>query len=346
MTKQSATSVMQKRFQHVPNILTIVRILLVPSFLLALFAISDPQWSRWTALIIFVVAMTTDTLDGGIARRFNLITDFGKVADPIADKAIMAAAFISLSIMGLLPWWMTIVMLAREIIITLWRLTILSNAVVPASILGKAKTMTQTLAVFLYLIPWEPEWFVNFRMYIMVFAVAATLYSGIEYFASRQVIVGISPESLVTTLVEEDHTIAAAESLTAGLFCADIVSVPGSSAVLRGGVIVYATDLKHHLGGVDDHLLATNGAVHPDTAVALAQEVRSRCGASIGVALTGVAGPEEQEGHPVGTVFIAVSTRQLTVVREYHWDGNREEIRQKAAGTARALVAEVLAQPA
>ncbi|WP_088285161.1 CinA family protein [Kineosporia sp. A_224] len=112
---------------------------------------------------------------------------------------------------------------------------------------------------------------------------------------------------VVTTLTARGLTLATAESLTGGLLAARVVDVPGASAVLRGGVVAYATDLKHLLLGVDADLLAARGAVDPDVAAAMALGVRERLGADVGVATTGVAGPDPQDGHAAGTVFVAVS---------------------------------------
>ncbi|MFB9836954.1 CinA family protein [Actinoallomurus acaciae] len=108
-------------------------------------------------------------------------------------------------------------------------------------------------------------------------------------------------------LAEREATVAVAESLTGGLVGARLTAMPGSSATFAGGVIAYATPLKHALLGVPEDLLAAHGAVHPDVAVAMAQGVRERLGASYGLAVTGVAGPEPQDGHPVGTVHVAVA---------------------------------------
>ena len=112
---------------------------------------------------------------------------------------------------------------------------------------------------------------------------------------------------LVAVLAERRVTVAAAESLTAGLFTAVLTEIPGSSAVLRGGIVCYATDLKHTLVGVDAALLDRVGPVDRDVAAALAAGARATCGATIGVGLTGVAGPDPQDGVPPGTVFVAVS---------------------------------------
>jgi PncC family amidohydrolase len=140
-----------------------------------------------------------------------------------------------------------------------------------------------------------------------------------------------------------------AESLTGGLVAATIVSVPGASAVLRGGVVAYATDVKASVLGVDPGLLARVGAVDADVADAMAEGVARLLGADYGVATTGVAGPSEQDGKPVGTVFVAIvgpdDVRQAGgdgVVRELWLRGNRERIRQAAVTTALDMLRRVL----
>ncbi|WP_212834894.1 nicotinamide-nucleotide amidohydrolase family protein [Catellatospora sp. TT07R-123] len=114
-------------------------------------------------------------------------------------------------------------------------------------------------------------------------------------------------DALVARLVARGETVAAAESLTGGLLTATLVTVPGVSRVLRGGLVVYATDLKHTLAGVDADLLAERGPVDPDVAVALARGARERCGADWGLSTTGVAGPGPQDGVPAGTVYVGLA---------------------------------------
>jgi len=116
------------------------------------------------------------------------------------------------------------------------------------------------------------------------------------------------PRDLLDALRASGHTVAAAESLTAGLLTALLTEVPGSSDVVRGGLVVYATELKTELAGVSAELLAERGAVDPQVAVELARGARDRCAASIGVGLTGVAGPNQQDGVPAGVVHVAVVT--------------------------------------
>lgn len=158
-----------------------LRMVLVPVFLVVLFTDGGhDSWWRWTAFVVFAVAMFTDRLDGQIARRFNLITDFGKLMDPIADKALTGAAFIGLSILGELPWWVTAVILVRELGITMMRFVVISDGVIAASRGGKLKTMLQTVALGLYLMPLG-DWAYWPRMVILAGAVVVTVVTGAEY---------------------------------------------------------------------------------------------------------------------------------------------------------------------
>lgn len=147
---------------------------------------------------------------------------------------------------------------------------------------------------------------------------------------------------LIEEFTEADLTIATAESLTGGLLSALLTSVPGASAVVRGGVVAYSTDLKHELLGVDLDLLDERGAVDAEVAKAMAAGVRERLGAAVGVATTGVAGPDAQDGKAVGTVFVAVATEHSVLVRELNLEGDREHIRASAVQWALLMLAQVL----
>ncbi|MDF0531454.1 CinA family protein [Tsukamurella sp. 8F] len=142
------------------------------------------------------------------------------------------------------------------------------------------------------------------------------------------------PAQVVAELRDRGQTVATAESLTAGLLAATIADVPGASTALRGGLITYATDLKASLAGVPEELLARCGPVHPDTALALAEGARSRCGADWGVSLTGVAGPAEQDGVAVGTVYCGVAGPGGVHVARWTLDGDRARIRRGAVDGA------------
>lgn len=152
---------------------------------------------------------------------------------------------------------------------------------------------------------------------------------------------------LLDRLAARGWTIGVAESLTGGLVIASLVAVPGASAGVRGGVVAYATDLKHALLGVDDALLRAEGPVHPEVARQMAEGVRVRLGvpdapADVGLATTGVAGPDAQDGHPVGTVHIAVSAPGGTRVESLQLTGDRDAIRAAAVRAVLALALEAV----
>ncbi|WP_181398076.1 CDP-diacylglycerol--glycerol-3-phosphate 3-phosphatidyltransferase, partial [Streptomyces sp. ZEA17I] len=179
--KLGAAAVNQASLWNIANILTMVRLLLVPGFVLLLFHNGgyDPAW-RSFAWAAFAVAMITDLFDGHLARTYNLVTDFGKIADPIADKAIMGAALISLSVLGDLPWWITGVILARELGITLMRFWVIRHAVIPASRGGKLKTLAQGTAAGMYVLVLTGP-LATLRFWVMMVAVVLTVVTGLDY---------------------------------------------------------------------------------------------------------------------------------------------------------------------
>jgi CDP-diacylglycerol--glycerol-3-phosphate 3-phosphatidyltransferase len=160
------------------NALTVIRLVLVPVFVLCLVAGGVP--GRLAAFAAFATASVTDLLDGRVARRRGLITDFGKIADPIADKALTGAALITLSALGQLPWWVTAVVLVRELGVTALRFWVIRRGVIAASRGGKLKTILQVLAISLYVLPGI---FSVVREVVMAVAVVVTLLTGADYVA-------------------------------------------------------------------------------------------------------------------------------------------------------------------
>ncbi|MEV0426391.1 CinA family protein [Micromonospora sp. NPDC050495] len=152
--------------------------------------------------------------------------------------------------------------------------------------------------------------------------------------------VGSPAASVVHSLHERKETLATVESLTGGLLSASIVEIAGVSSVFRGGLVTYATELKSVLAGVPEDLLAERGPVDPDVAAALAEGGRRRCGADWGLATTGVAGPEPQDGKPVGLVYVAAAGPGGCEVRRLDLDGDREYIRGATVIEALRLLAE------
>ena len=171
---------------NVPNGLTMLRLLLVPVFAwLLLREGGDEASSRVWAAAVFLVASATDLVDGELARRQGQVTTFGKVADPIADKALTGTALVILSYLGELPWWVTIVILVREIGVTLLRFWVIRHGVIPASRGGKVKTVAQMVAILMYLLPLT-GWLVGAREVVMGVAVLLTIGTGIDYVARAQ----------------------------------------------------------------------------------------------------------------------------------------------------------------
>ncbi|MPZ25171.1 MAG: nicotinamide-nucleotide amidohydrolase family protein [Micromonosporaceae bacterium] len=149
---------------------------------------------------------------------------------------------------------------------------------------------------------------------------------------------GGAAAELLRRLAARGETLAVAESLTGGLLAAAIVDVPGASAVFRGGLVVYATDLKESLAGVPAELLAERGPVDPDVALALAEGARTRCRADWGLATTGVAGPDPQHGVAVGTAYVAAAGPGGALVRPLTAPGDRAAVRAAAVTAAVALL--------
>lgn len=165
------------------NALTVLRIAMVPVFAVAFFWHGGDSTARWVAVLVFATAAATDRLDGWLARRNNLVTDFGKLWDPIADKLLMGTALVCLSVLGDLPWWVTVVILVRELGITVMRFFLLRYLVLPASKGGKLKTLLQTVAIGLFLFPLDrmPGWVTVVAWVVMALAVLVTVVTGLDY---------------------------------------------------------------------------------------------------------------------------------------------------------------------
>ena len=168
---------------NLPNSLTIGRIAAVPVFIVLLAG--ETTATRWWALAVFLLASITDQLDGHVARSRNLITPFGTLADPIADKALTLGAFVTLSALGEIPWWVTVLIAVRELGITALRAVLVRRSIMPASMGGKIKTVLQMTAIGLLIVPWAS--FVNpapmrvIALVVLYLALAVTVGTGIDY---------------------------------------------------------------------------------------------------------------------------------------------------------------------
>lgn len=203
----AATAPQTARVVNIANALTCFRLLLVPVFAVLLLHGGGALggW-RIASCAVFAVASITDRIDGDLARSRGIVTDFGKLADPIADKALIGTALVGLSVLHLLPWWVTAVVLARELGITGLRFWVIRRGILPASRGGKVKTFTQAVAIGLYLLP-ITGWAHWFPVAVMAIAVALTLGTGVDYIA-RAITLRRTPGAGTAARVDADKTTA------------------------------------------------------------------------------------------------------------------------------------------
>lgn len=175
-------------YRQTPNIITSLRIALVPVVLWLIFEYWDSWAGRLAALVLLVLAASTDGIDGAIARKRNLVTNLGKILDPIADKALLSGALIALSIQGAIPWLATGIILVRELGITIYRLVVVRKRVIAASGGGKFKTVMQIVAVSMVIAPFGllGDWYSILTQAVLWFTVALTVYTGIEYLRPKK----------------------------------------------------------------------------------------------------------------------------------------------------------------
>jgi CDP-diacylglycerol--glycerol-3-phosphate 3-phosphatidyltransferase len=171
---------------NIANIITILRILVAPVVVWLIVVVDAGNWGVWrfVAAALFIAAISTDGVDGALARKRNLITTSGVLMDPIADKALTGAAFVSLALVAELPWWVVIVILGREVVITAFRLAVIKKKVIPASRGGKAKTISQAIALGFWLTPtWivVGDWVLVLNWSLMAVVVVLTVATGLDY---------------------------------------------------------------------------------------------------------------------------------------------------------------------
>ena len=183
-TGSTVSTAGRARIANLANVLTGLRLVLVPIFLFALFVGNGHETTaRIAAFVIFAVACITDRYDGLLARNYGMATEFGAFVDPIADKALIGSALIGLSMLGDLPWWVTVVILTREVGVTLLRLMVIRRGVIPASWGGKLKTLVQAVAIGLFVLPWasRPGPFLVGASVLMGIAIVLTVVTGVDY---------------------------------------------------------------------------------------------------------------------------------------------------------------------
>ncbi|MCI8452627.1 MAG: CDP-diacylglycerol--glycerol-3-phosphate 3-phosphatidyltransferase [Eggerthellaceae bacterium] len=371
------------------NVVTVVRICLVPAFVVALLS----PWPQWMGLVdfsdqakslvaagVFILISCTDWVDGYLARSRGEVTDFGKFMDPLADKILVAAALLALVELQALPSWPVLIILAREFIVSGVRMVAASRGeVIAASWYGKAKTVFQIVAIVLFIVKdglelpdaaaamGSPLYVTSWA--VMVVALVLTIVSMADYLAKARHLLGFGaprgkaeaadaeparPEAAdaealearvgalatqaVAALETAGLTAACAESLTGGLIAGALTAVPGSSAVVRGGVVSYAAEAKRDVLGVSSRALDEAGVVSEPVARQMAEGARERLRADVAVAVTGIAGPGGAEpGKPVGTVWMAVAEAEGSAARLFCFEGDRQAVRLQTV--AEALIA-------
>jgi len=179
LSEQTGSSGPHPSPYNLPNAITVARILLVPLFIWLELRFPLGGLSAWWGVLVFVLAISTDGVDGAVARRRGLVTNLGKILDPIADKALTGAGFLLLSWFGMVPWWVTALVLVREIGITVYRLIVVRKRVIAASSGGKIKTTLQAVVIPLLLAPLDVFW--QLKAVLLWAAVLVTLYTGLQY---------------------------------------------------------------------------------------------------------------------------------------------------------------------
>jgi CDP-diacylglycerol--glycerol-3-phosphate 3-phosphatidyltransferase len=172
---------------NIPNLLTVARLLMVPVFGYLVLASDQTNAVQWASATVFLVAALTDFIDGVWARRYGLVTNFGKIADPIADKALIGTALVALSIQGEIAWWVTALIVFREVAVTLLRFWVIKQGVIPASRGGKVKTVSQIVAIVAFLIPLN-GWVDAVAQMSLGVALALTITTGIDYVLKARIL--------------------------------------------------------------------------------------------------------------------------------------------------------------
>jgi len=176
----------KRAIRQIPNAITVLRILLIPLVIVLLFR-AENAWELWLAVLFFTISAATDGLDGAIARRKDLISKTGQLLDPIADKALLGASLITLSALGFIGWAPTVIILVRELAVTLYRLAVAKKRVIAASGGGKFKTVVQSIAIPFVMAPLEflGSWIEFVELGVIWFAVAVTVWTGLDFFRKQ-----------------------------------------------------------------------------------------------------------------------------------------------------------------
>ena len=321
--------------------------------------------NKWIALVLFIVASLTDMLDGKIARKYNLVTNFGKFMDPLADKLLVCSAMICLIPSGKLPTAVVIVIIAREFIISGFRLVASDNGVViAANYWGKFKTVSQMAMIIVLIADFGGVFDMVGTVLIWIATALTVIFSGrlcvgkqrgsykgrrckrciLSGFLKRKLAGEKSLEEVVVDLLAERKLhVTTAESCTGGLIAGTLVNVAGASDVLNEGYVTYSNEAKERLIHVSHATLETYGAVSEQTAHEMAEGAAKAANANAALSATGIAGPGGgTEEKPVGLVYIGCYLNGKTTVKECRWNGSRMENRLDTVNAALEMLKERL----
>jgi CDP-diacylglycerol--glycerol-3-phosphate 3-phosphatidyltransferase len=323
---------------NLPNKLTILRVILIIPFVIFLLVPWFGEISRYVSAGIFIIASFTDMADGKIARKYNLVTNFGKFMDPLADKLLVSAAMICLVETGALSAWIVVIIISREFIISGFRLVASDNGVViAASYWGKFKTVFHMAMVILLILNFDHDIYQLITVIVTYVALILTVVSLVDYVVknkdvlkdSKSVTAKSLEDIIYKLLTRSGLTVSTAESCTGGLLAGRLINVAGISRFFEEGYVTYSNDAKEKLLKVSSKTLSEFGAVSKETATEMAVGCATVSGTDIGIGVTGIAGPGGGTSEkPVGLVYIGCCCKGNISVNEFYFSGSRSEVRE------------------
>lgn len=339
---------------NIPNKLTILRVCLIPVFVIV-YKINAIPNNEMIAAFIFIFASITDFFDGYLARKYKLITNFGKFLDPLADKLLVNTALICfLTIQNNpVPFWVVLVIIARDFIINGFRLIASDNGVViAADYWGKAKTATQMIMIIYVILDFD-FMYSDVIGYVFIYLSAIlTVISLFDCIIKNLTVIMDDPSSKLMSLKEEKiidllrskkMTISFAESCTGGMLCSSLINVSGSSEVIKQSAVTYCNEAKINLLGVSKATIDTCNVVSYETAKEMAEGAAKWAESDIAVSITGIAGPEGgTQERPVGLVYIGLYSADKCISNKYIFKGKRNEVRTQAVDKALDMIIEAI----
>lgn len=328
---------------NTPNKLTVLRVFLIPVFVI-IYLNTDFVYHNEIAAAIFIVASCTDFFDGYIARKYNLVTNFGKFLDPLADKLLVNAALICFLVMpdNPVPCWAVLVIISRDFIISGFRLVASDNGVViAADYFGKIKTVIQMVMTILVILDFNSYAAHIAEIILIYLAVVLTVVSLIVCIAKNVHVLKdrkVYEKDIIDALIKKNLTITFAESCTGGMLSSMLIGVPDASKAIKQGVVTYCDEAKINILGVKEDTIRNFTAVSSRTASEMAEGAAAYADADIAVAITGYADDVPNEPSKTGLVYIGISYNGETEVEEFRFSGSRNTVRKQACEKALEMI--------